>query len=172
MLTAGCAILYTVYRTGVYGGAGQENGLSDPAVLLLAVHGYLLRHLRFVQALQVRETERGRAGRQGEAGGSRSRRLSCKALEVVPLAAAAEVLTRMLTLLEGCAAQAFSVAAYVRDGSAATAERCLQEVRELSTQLLVSYEAAVRAIDAASRSERQQGIIQCVPVHRKKGDVT
>jgi hypothetical protein len=41
--------------TGAYGGANAGTGVSDPLITLLAVQGYVLRHLVFVQGLAAAE---------------------------------------------------------------------------------------------------------------------
>ena len=112
---------------GVFGGAQLESGASDVVHTLLAVYGYVTRHLRFVHKLI-------------ESSVHIHKEQQCKVFAVVSHRRAANILEQMKLRLEECIYKAFSLEAYVESkNTTATAQHCLYTVHKHSELLFKDY---------------------------------
>eukprot|EP01036_Dinobryon_divergens_P022942 gene22942-31247_t len=110
-----------IHFAGVYGGISEENGRPNYLATLLAVKGFIDRHLRFLlSSQQLRSIDNGRASKR----------------HLVDLPDAIRLMNQASALMGDCIARTFSL--FKMETAEARAADCMAQVRALTSQLLTN----------------------------------
>ena len=137
-------MLYNIFFRiiGVFGGSLPATGATDPTILLLAVRGFVVRHLNFVQQLiALKDNEINlRSGGANKinlrSGGKRN--AGCLYCSVVSNAQAVVVLRSILQCTEACIHSVFSIETFAQDKQDIMASACLGAIYTQSMRLFTN----------------------------------
>lgn len=129
-----------IHFAGVFGGVSSEDGLPDPLPTLLAVKGFMQRHLTFLQKLATRESQAQAQSRSRtythNMGISQHRNWSPTRPPVVMMntAESMEVLRRAISYIDTCASTVFTM--FDLEGANTRALQCLKITYNACRKLL------------------------------------
>ena len=128
------------FLSGIFGGSSIETGKEDPLILLLAVRGFVTRHLQFVKLLA--EMDGTHASDSVDTGVSTAAfteiNIRCVKCSVVSNNQAVQILDGMFHCTDDCVQRVFSVESYAVGTSESIANTCLDDIWLKSKRLFAS----------------------------------
>ena len=146
-----------LFTLGVFGGASIETGKTDPVVQLLAVYGYIERHLDSVRMLAAAPVP-SREELKPLTDGKYSDKPTCVRWTIIPHIQAILLLEKMLVYTHECVNSVFSTDAYATDTSEKVASDCLYAIQKRSSSLFVDMKQTETDI---SRLRNKHNLYHC-----------